>query len=53
VTEHTPTSEEVRNLFSWDNDEGEINAKAGFDRWLESIMQKAHIAYWTAAAGHH
>ena len=36
-TLYTPTTEEVRNLFSWDNDEGEIVAKGGFDRWLAEV----------------
>ena len=40
-TVYTPTTEEVRNLFSWDNDEGEIVAKAGFDRWLTEVKADA------------
>ena len=38
---YTPTTEEVRNLFSWDNAEGEIVAKGGFDRWLAEVKAQA------------
>jgi len=38
---YTPTTEEVRNLFSWHNDEGEIVAKGGFDRWLAEVKADA------------
>jgi hypothetical protein len=41
VSDYTPTTKEVRNLFSWDNDEGEMNAKAGFDRWLADVKAEA------------
>jgi hypothetical protein len=41
VSDYTPTTEEVRNLFSWDNHEGEMNAKAGFDRWLAGVKAEA------------
>ena len=45
---YTPTTEEVRNLFSWDNGEGEIVAKKGFDRWLAEVKAQAWEEGFTA-----
>ena len=48
MTDYTPSTEEVRNLFSWDNDEGEIVAKGGFDRWLAEVKADAWEEGWVS-----
>ena len=39
--DYTPTTEEVRNIFSWNHDGAEVDAKIGFDRWLFEMQEDA------------
>lgn len=36
-----PTTDEVRNIFSWNHDGAEVDAKIGFDRWLFHMQEDA------------
>ena len=41
MSDYTPTTEEVRNIFSWNHDGAEVDAKIGFDRWLAEVKAEA------------
>ncbi len=44
MTDYTPTTEEVRNIFSWNHDGAEVDAKIGFDLWLAEVRENAFDA---------
>jgi len=41
MSDYIPTTEEVRNIFSWNHDGAEVDAIIGFDSWLAEVKAEA------------
>lgn len=46
MSEHTPTTEEVREDWSWDTHRDPEVGRVSFDRWLAAELRRAKAEAW-------